>query len=109
MVCRGQCFQQVLLFPLNSCVWIVCRTMARNNLNLWILIAIFNEEVGKKKTLSDVLGCPSYFIYPNSCTEQSVALMPKEKGFNCVFINGMNGQNFLLHISKDQNPRAVRL
>lgn len=49
MVCRGQCFQQVLLFPLNSCMWIVCRTMARNNLNLWILIAIFNEELGWKK------------------------------------------------------------
>lgn len=49
MVCRGQCFQQVLLFPLNSCMWIVCRTMARNNFNLWILIAIFNEELGGKK------------------------------------------------------------
>lgn len=113
MVCRGQCFQQVLLFPLNSCMWIVCRTMARNNLNLWILIAIFNEELGwkknKKTTLSDVLGCPSYFIYPSSCTEQSVAVMPKEKGLNYVFINEMNGRNFLLLISKDQNPRAVRL
>ena len=34
-----------------------------------------------------------HFLCLSSCTEQSVAVMPKEKGVNCLFINGQ-GWNF---------------